>query len=159
MRYYWYIIRCWLRWEYDTHIMVMLAIKQAKLSLNKNIQDVTTMTQPNKISTLLYFEWSPPWHFKPYLLTYYSDILPNILSDIYSDILSAILSGFLSGIYSGILSGILFGIYCVILSYLWVEMQTTYSYLQILVMSDFFHGLDPPDVTLFFECFRCVLPI
>ena len=63
-----------------------------------------------------YFEWSPPWHFKAYILKYvysdiwfdiYSDILPKILSDTYSDILSAILSGILSGIYSCILSGIL----------------------------------------------------
>ena len=81
-----------------------------------------------------YFEWSPPWHFKAYILKYvysdiwfdiYSDILPKILSDTYSDILSAILSGILSGIYSCILSGILscvfFGILSGILSDLYSD--------------------------------------
>ena len=100
------------------------------------------MTQPNKISTLLYFEWSPPWDFKAYLLTYYSDILPNILSGRYSDILSAIL----------------FGIYCGILSYLWVEMQTTHSYLQILVMLDFFMGLTPLMLHLFLNVLDVFYP-
>ena len=71
---------------------------------------------------LLYFEWSPSWHFKSYFLTYIltfyltfylTSILIFYLS---SSILSGIYFGVLSGIYSGILCGILsriyFGILC-----------------------------------------------
>ena len=63
----------------------------------------------NNNKQILYTEWSPPWHFKAYILTY---ILAFYLTfyGIYSDISFDILSSSLSGIYSGICSDILSGI-------------------------------------------------
>ena len=88
------------------------------------------------VKKILYFVWSPPWHFIHFLTGKSSGILSDIssgilsgkssgilsgisfgiLSDISSGILSGISSGILSDISSGILSGILSGIPSGILS-------------------------------------------
>ena len=114
-----------------------------------------------KVEKILYFEWSPPWHFfvivsdisfgniygiifwhsiLAFYLAFYLTVYSGILSGIYSDILSGILCVIYTDIFSCIFSAICSGIRSGML-YIWHSIWHSFLAFYLACILTFFPGI------------------